>query len=64
MLSADDCQRFLQSDTVFLDVLGQACPNYPNKKFAISLQYLKKEMNDEVDFLYAGKHENLINLIL
>ena len=63
-MSADDCQRFLRSDTVFLDVLGQACPNYPNKKFAISLQYLKKEVNDEVDFLYAGKHENLNKLIL
>ena len=63
-MSTDDCQRFLQSDTVILDVHGQACPNYPNKKFAISLQYLKKEVNDEVDFLYAGKHENLIKLIL
>ena len=25
----------------------------------ISLQYLKREVNDEVDFLHAGKHENL-----
>ena len=30
-----------------------------NNKFAISLQYLKKEMNDEVEFLYSYKHENL-----
>ena len=30
-----------------------------NKKFDISLQYLKREVNDEVDFLHAGKHENL-----
>ena len=29
-----------------------------NKKFAISLQYLKKEVNDEDDFLYAGKHQS------
>ena len=29
-----------------------------NKKFAISLQYLKKEVNDEVDFLHAGKHQS------
>ena len=29
-----------------------------NQKFAISLQYLKKEVNDEVDFLHADKHEN------
>ena len=30
-----------------------------NKKFDISLQYLKRQMNDEVHFLHAGKHENL-----
>ena len=33
-----------------------------NKKFAISLQYLKKEVNDKVDLLHAGKHENLIQI--
>ena len=30
-----------------------------NKNFVISLQYLKKEVNNKVDFLHAGKHENL-----
>ena len=29
-----------------------------NKKFAFSLQYLKKEMRDEVDFLHADKQES------
>ena len=29
-------------------------------KFAISLQYLKKEVNDKVDFLPAFKHESLM----
>ena len=33
-----------------------------NKKFAISRHNLKKEVNDEVDFLHAGKHENLIQI--
>ena len=33
-----------------------------NKKFAISLQYLKKEVNHEVDFLHAGKHENFLQI--
>ena len=28
-----------------------------NNKFAISLQYLKKEASDAVDFLHANKHE-------
>ena len=31
-----------------------------NNKFAISLQYLKKEVSDEVDFLHADKHESLL----
>ena len=30
-----------------------------NNKFAISLQYLKKEVSYEVDFLHANKHESL-----
>ena len=31
-----------------------------NNKFAISLQYLKKEASDVIDFLQADKHENLL----
>ena len=40
----------------------QTCPNYPptKKKFAISLQQLKKEVNKQVDFLHTDKHENLL----
>ena len=33
-----------------------------NNKFAISLQYLKKELIDEVDFLHADKHESLLQI--
>ena len=33
-----------------------------NNKFAISLQYLKKEVSDEVDFLRADNHESLIKI--
>ena len=33
-----------------------------NKKFAISLQYFKKELSDEVDFLHADKHESLLQI--
>ena len=29
-----------------------------NNKFSISLQYLKNEVIDEVDFLHANKDEN------
>ena len=31
----------------------------PRLPKTISLQYLKREVNDEVDFLHAGNHENL-----
>ena len=33
-----------------------------NNKFAISLQYLKKEVSDEVDFLHVKKHESSIQI--
>ena len=49
-LPADKRQRFLQSDTIVLDMCGQACPSVPSKKFAIFLQFLKIEVSDKVDF--------------
>ena len=36
--------------------------NTQNNKFAISLQYLKKDVSDEVDFLHAGKHKGLLQI--
>ena len=33
-----------------------------NNKFAISLQYLKKVMSDEVDFLHVDKHRGLLQI--
>ena len=33
-----------------------------NNKFTISLQYLKKEVSDEVYFLHADKHESLLQI--
>ena len=33
-----------------------------NNKFAISLQYLEKKMNDEVDFLHVYKHESFLQI--
>ena len=34
----------------------------PKLPKTISLQYLKREVNDEVDFLHPGKHENLLQI--
>ena len=33
-----------------------------NNKFAISLQYLKKEVSDETDFLHTDKHESFLQI--
>ena len=33
-----------------------------NSKFAMSLQYLKKEVRDEVDFLHADKHQRFLQI--
>ena len=33
-----------------------------NNKFYISLQYLKKEVSDEVDFLHAEKDESYLQI--
>ena len=41
---------------------GQVCLITQNNKFAISLQYLKKKVSDEVDFLHANKHESLLQI--
>ena len=36
-------------------VLTQTCPNIQHNKFAVSLQYLKAQVKDEVDSLPAYK---------
>ena len=36
-------------------------PKLP-KIFAISLQYLKKEVSSQIDFLHAEKHESLLQI--
>ena len=33
-----------------------------NSKFAMSLQYLKKEVKDEIDFLHADKHQSFVKV--
>ena len=33
-----------------------------NNKFAISLQYFKKELSDEVDFLHVDKHQSFLQV--
>ena len=33
-----------------------------NNKLSISLQYLKKELSDQVDFLHADKHKRFLQI--
>ena len=58
LLAKDKCQRFLQIAIIILDVCVCVCVArhaqiIQNNKFAISLQYLKNELSDEVYFLLA-----------
>ena len=36
--------------------------SFQNSKFAMSLQYLKKEIRDEVDFLHADEHQSFLQV--
>ena len=64
-LPAGKCRKFLQSDTIILCVCVCVCVARHAKitqhnKFAISVQHVKEEVSDEVNFLHADKHESLL----
>ena len=61
-LNVDKYESLPQIDSMILMGDGQAFPKFPNSKFAISLQYLKKEVKDEVDFLHADKHQCFLKI--
>ena len=42
--------------------VGKQAQITQNNKFAISLQYLKKEVNGGVDLLHADKHESFLQI--
>ena len=46
----------------FLVCVAKLAQITQNKKFAISLQYLKKEVSDEIHFLYADKHGSFLQI--
>ena len=46
----------------FFDGDGQAFPKFPSGKFAMPLEYLKKEVRDEIDFLNAYKHQSFLQV--
>ena len=36
--------------------------SFQDSKFAMSLQYLKKEVRDEVDFFHTNKHQSFLRV--
>ena len=61
-MPADKCQIFPQIDIIILGV-GSDMPKLPKITILLFfLQYLKKEVSDEIDFLYANKHESLLQI--
>ena len=57
-LPADKRQRFLQIDSNILGVcVVRHAQINQNKEFAISLECLKKEVNDEADYLLFACRE-------
>ena len=61
-LHKDKHQSFLQPDTIVCVVIARHAQNTQNKKFAVSLQYLKEEVKDEVDFVHADQHQTFLHV--
>ena len=59
-LPTDKHQRYHRIGTIILGVCGQACPSYPKQQVCYFLQYLKREVHDEVASLHADKHETFL----
>ena len=51
-LHTDKHKNFLKIDAMIFDGDGQVLPKFPKLQFPMSLQYLKKEVRDEVDSFY------------
>ena len=55
-LDEDKLENLLQIDTMILIRVFKHSQSFKNSKFTMSLQNLKKEVRDEIDFLHADKH--------
>ena len=61
-LHADMDESLLHIDTVILMEMVKHSQSSQTRKLAMSLQYLKKEVRNEVDFLHADKHESFLQV--
>ena len=55
-LHVDKHESLLQIDAIILVEMVKHFQSSQNSKLAMSLQYPKKEVRGEVDFLHANKH--------
>ena len=55
-------KSFLQIVLWFLMGMVNHSQSYQNSKFAMSLQYVKKEVRDEVVFLHVVKHQSFLQI--
>ena len=53
-------ESLLQIDTIILTDIVKYSQSSQNRTFAVSLQYLKKDVRDEVDFLHEDKHQSFL----
>ena len=59
-LHADKHESLLQTDTVILMVMVKHSQSSQNSKLAMSFQYLRKEVRDEVNFLHVDKRQSFL----
>ena len=62
-LQADKHESLVQIDTMILIGIAKHSQSSQKSKFTMYLQYLKKEVRDEVGFLHVDKHQNTYKLI-
>ena len=53
---------FWYTDNKLILSFSKHAQSTQNDKFAISLQYLMKDVSDEVDFLHSDKHKGLLQI--
>ena len=61
-LHAGKHDSLLQIGSMILMGMTKHFQSSQNSKFAMSLQYLKKEVKDEIDFLHAEKHRSFLKV--
>ena len=59
---ADKHESMLEIDIMILMVMVKHSQSSPKRKFVMSLQYLRKKVRDEVDFLHAHKHQSFLQI--